>query len=90
MVDALVHRRRGIDVDTVLVQGEVVLRDGLLTEVDRESLFREIKTAQDWPLSSQEVERRELARLVEPHLRRFYSGTSPEDAAPFTVYNSRS
>ncbi len=90
VVDALVHRRRGIDVDTVVLQGEVVLREGLLTEVDRESLFREIKSALDWPLSSQEVERRELARLVEPHLRRFYSGTSPEDAATFTVYNSRS
>lgn len=28
VVDALVHRARGIDVDTVLVDGEVILRDG--------------------------------------------------------------
>ena len=31
VVDALVHRGRGIDVDTVMVDGEVVLRDGQLT-----------------------------------------------------------
>ena len=90
VVDALVHRGRGIDVDTVLVDGEVVLRDGRVTRVDKEALFREIKAALDRPLSAREVERRELARLVEPHLRRFYQGTVPREAAPFTVYNSRS
>ena len=90
VVDALVHRGRGIDVDTVLVDGEVVLREGRLTRVDKAALFREIKAALDRPLSALEVERRELARLVEPHLRRFYSGTVPPDAVPFTVYNARS
>ena len=89
VVDALVHRGRGIDVDTVLVDGEVVLRDRELTRVDKENLFREIKAALDRPLSPQEEERRELARLVEPHLRRFYSGTMPQDSTPFTAYNAR-
>ena len=90
VVDALVHRGRGIDVDTVLVDGEVVLRDGQLTKVDKEALFREIKAALDRPLSDQEVERRDLAQQVEPYLRRFYSGTMPQDATPFTAYNARS
>ncbi len=90
VVDALVHRGRGIDVDTVLVDGEVVLRDKQLTRVDKEILFREIRDALDRPLSPQEEERRELARLVEPHLRRFYGGASQSDMAPFAAYNSRS
>ncbi len=90
VVDALVHRGRGIDVNTVMVDGEVVLRDGQLTRVDKEALFKELKEALDRPLSPQEEERRELARLVEPHLRRFYQGTLPQDASPHTVYNSRS
>ena len=89
VIDALVHRGRGIDVDTVLVDGEVVLRDRQLTKIDKEALFKEIKASLDRPLTSQEEERRELARLVEPHLRQFYLGTMPQDAAPFTVYNSR-
>ncbi len=89
VVDALVHRGRGIDVDTVLVDGEVVLRDKQLTRVDKEVLFREIRDALDRPLTAQEAERRELARLVEPHLRQFYSGTTQQNMTPFTAYNSR-
>ena len=68
---------------------EVVLRDRQLTRVDKEALFGEIREALDRPLSPQEEERRELARLVEPHLRQFYSGTMPQDAAAFTTYNAR-
>lgn len=89
VVDALVHRARGIDVDTVLVDGEVVLRDGQLTRVDKYDLFREIKAALDRPLTPQEEERRDLAMRVEPHLRRFYSEAMPQDAEPFTAYNAR-
>ena len=90
VVDALVHRGRGIDVDTVLVDGEVVLREGQPTRFDRDALFEEIRGALDRPLTPQEVDRREVARLVEPHLRAFYEGTLPEDAQPYTIYNSRS
>ena len=90
VVDALVHRGRGIDVDTVLVDGEVVLRDGQPTRFDKEALFEEIRDALDRPLSPQEEDRREVARLVEPHLRQFYQGTLPKDSQPYTVYNSRS
>ena len=90
IVDALVHRGRGIDVDTVLVDGEVVLRDGQPTRFDRDALFEEIRGALDRPLSAQEEDRREVARLVEPHLRRFYEGTLPQDSQPYTAYNSRS
>ena len=90
VVDALVHRGRGIDVDTVLVDGEVVFRDGQHTRVDKPDLFKELKKALDRPLSSLELDRRELARLVEPYLRAFYRGTVPDDGAPFTKYNSQS
>ena len=89
IVDALVHRGRAIDVDTVLVDGEVVLKEGRHTLVDKAELFRELKAALDRPLSSQEIERRELARLAEPYLRSFYGGPVPHDAAPFSVYNAR-
>ena len=90
VVDALVHRGRGIDVETVIVDGEVLLRDGQLTRVDKTDLFKELKEALDRPLTAQEEERRELARLVEPHLRRFYLGTLPQNPFAHTVYNSRS
>ena len=90
VVDAVVHRGRSIDVDTVMVDGEVVMRDKELTRINKDDLFKEIKESLDRPLSTQEVERRELSRLVEPHLRRFYQGAMPQPGAPHTNYNARS
>ena len=76
--------------DTVIVDGEVLLQDGQLTRINKEELYKEIKDALDRPLSPRELERRELARLAEPHLRRFYEGTMPRDSTPHTAYNARS
>ena len=90
VVDAVVHRGRSVDVDTVMVDGEIIMRDKQLTKVDKEGLFAELKKELDRPLSSSETERRELSRLVEPHLRQFYIGTTPQNTIPHTNYNARS
>ena len=90
IVDAVVHRGRSTDVDTVMVDGEVVMRDRHLTRINKEDLFKDLKESLDRPLSAQEVDRRELRRLIEPYLRRFYEGTMPQDSVPHTFYNARS
>ena len=90
IVDAVVHRGRSIDVNTVIVDGEVVMRDRQLTKVDKEGLFKELNAALDRPLHPDELARRDLGRQVEPHLRRFLEGTMAEDPIPFTIYNARS
>ena len=90
IVDAVVHRGRSMDVDTVMVDGEVVMRDRKLTKVDKEALFKELKSALDRPLEPDELDRRDLAKQVEPHLRRFFVDTMPKDYTPHTVYNARS
>jgi cytosine/adenosine deaminase-related metal-dependent hydrolase len=90
IVDAVVQRGRSIDVDTVIVDGEVIMRDRRLTRVDKEGLYKELKKSLDRPLRSDELERRELSRQVEPYLRRFYQGTAPQHAEPHFYYNARS
>ena len=90
IVDAVVHRGRSMDVDTVMVDGEVVMQDRRLTRIDKEALYKELKESLDRPLSPEELDRRELSRLTEPHLRRFYEGTMPQDEVPHTYYNARS
>ena len=60
ILDAVVHRGRSIDVDTVMVDGEVVMRDRRLTRVDKEGLYKEIK---DWltrPIGPDELAQREF------------------------------
>jgi hypothetical protein len=89
IVDAVVHRGRSIDVDMVIVDGEVVLRDRHLTRIDKEYLFKELKQALDRSLRPEELERRQLSRQLIPYLRRFYQGTMPRDTEPHTRYNAR-
>ena len=52
VVDALVHRGRSVDVDTVMVDGEVLLQDGQLTRINKEDLYKDIKDALERPLSA--------------------------------------
>ena len=89
IVDAVVHRGRSTDVDTVMVDGEVVMRDRRLTRVDKEGLYRELKSALDRPLQPDELERRDLGRQLAPHVRQFLEGTVLPNATPYTVYNAR-
>ena len=57
---------------------------------NKSGLFAELKQELDRPISPSETERRELSRLVEPHLRQFYIGTIPQNTIPHTNYNARS
>ncbi len=89
LIDALVYRGRSQDVDTVIIDGDVVMRDGKLTHVDKEAVLQEISSALNRPLSAREMEARDLVRQVEPYMRRFLEGTFPQDLTPHSVYNSR-
>jgi 5-methylthioadenosine/S-adenosylhomocysteine deaminase len=89
IVDVVIHRGRSIDVETVIVDGEVIMRDRQLTRVDKAALFDELKKALDRPLRPDELERRQLSRLLAPYLRRFYEGTVPQQTVPHTSYNAR-
>ena len=89
LIEALVYRGRSQDVDTVMIDGDVVMRDGKLTHVDKEAVLKEINGALDRPLSPAELEARDLVSQVEPHMRRFLEGTFPQDLIPHFIYNAR-
>jgi cytosine/adenosine deaminase-related metal-dependent hydrolase len=89
IVDALVHRGRALDVDTVIVDGEVVVRDGRVTQVDREDVLDALGRSLRQPLRPHEQKRRTLSRELFPHVRRFYDDWPPPDGAPFYRVNQR-
>ncbi len=89
IVDAVVHRGRGVDVDTVLVDGEVVMRDRQLTRVDKKALFKELRAALDRPYDAWEMERRKLSQQVLPYMFRYYEAQTPQVMISHTVYNAR-
>jgi 5-methylthioadenosine/S-adenosylhomocysteine deaminase len=74
VVDAVVHRAKTAGVDTVLVAGEPVLRDGQFTRVNKDEALAELAAALQVPLQPAEERRRELSPAVFPHVKQFYEG----------------
>ena len=73
-VDALVQRAKSAAVRDVMVAGEVVYRDGRFTRIDKAAVLAEIAAYFAKPLTPAEQDRRQLARDVFPHVRKFYDG----------------
>jgi 5-methylthioadenosine/S-adenosylhomocysteine deaminase len=91
VLDAVVHRARASAIDTVVVAGEVVLRDGRITRVDKAAVLEELAATLRRPLSPEEEQRRRLSRVLVPHVRRFYAGwLDPDSLEPFYRQSSRS
>ncbi|MGQ4808317.1 5'-deoxyadenosine deaminase [Candidatus Entotheonellaceae bacterium PAL068K] len=90
VIDAVVYRGKASGVETVLVAGEPVLRDGTFTRVNQEDVLAELSTSLQQPLQPEDVHRRELSRQVFEHVKRFYHGWLDEpDREPFYHMNSR-
>jgi 5-methylthioadenosine/S-adenosylhomocysteine deaminase len=80
VIDAILQRAKSDGVDLVMVAGEVVYEGGRFTRVDREAALRELHASLQRALSDEEVERRELSKVLLPHVRRFYAGYFDPDA----------
>jgi len=90
VVDAVVHRAKASGVALVMVAGEVVLRDGRFTRVDKTAALAELAAVMGAPLTPEEEARRRLSRTVFPVVKSFYDGWLDEDArVPFYRPSSR-
>jgi 5-methylthioadenosine/S-adenosylhomocysteine deaminase len=90
VVDAVVQRAKTSGVAMVMVAGEVVLRDGRFTRIDREAALEELAASLRVDLKPEEERRRRLSREVFPVVKRFYEGWLDESARePFYRPSSR-
>ena len=89
IVDALLYRGKGLDVDTVIVDGEVLLRNGKFTRVNKEEVVARLKDSLGGPLKPHEVRRGELSRRLLPYVQRFFEGWPLERGEPHYFYNER-
>jgi cytosine/adenosine deaminase-related metal-dependent hydrolase len=91
VVDAVVHRAKTSGVALVLVAGEVVLRDGRVTRIDKEAALRELATTLTTPPTAEDEDRKRLSREVFPVVKRFYDGWLDENTrTPYYKPSSRS
>ena len=88
-IDALVYRGKARQVDTVIIDGEVVLRGGKATKIDRDDLVRELRDRFSRPLEPQALEARQMSQRLIPYVKRFYQEWSPPSGAPHYQYNGR-
>ena len=90
VVDAVVQRAKTAGVAMVMVAGEVVVRDGRFTRIDREAALEELAASLRVDLKPEEERRRRLSREVFPVVKRFYDGWLDEGARqPFYRPSSR-
>ena len=87
IVDAVLYRGRGLDVDTVIVDGEVLMRGRQLTKVNKVEVWAELKDQLSRELMPHELERIEVAQQLFPHVQRFYQQWHLEKGVPHYLYN---
>ncbi len=89
VVDLLLYRGKATHVDTVMIQGEVVVKDGRFIKMDRAEVLREIKEQFARPMEGQALEAKKLANGLTPFVEEFYKDWGKADVAPHYGYNSR-
>ena len=74
VIRAFVHRAKTSGVDNVIVDGELIYKDGRFTKVDKEAVLRELSESLKKPLTDAEKQLGELGSAMDPHVRSFYKG----------------
>jgi len=88
--DRLVMQKSKGDVRTVIVNGEVIMRDGAILTVDQASLYSELIESIAPPTDATARRRNDLLRRLRPHIAKHYNyHPIPRSVAPFYVVNRR-
>lgn len=83
----MLMRARAADVDTVLVNGKIVLQNGQPTGFDLQAVGQEI--ANQLNAASNQQDYRVLARDLRPYLANWYANWNVTDLKPYGAFNSR-
>jgi cytosine/adenosine deaminase-related metal-dependent hydrolase len=89
-IDALLYRGKAQDVKTVIIDGEVVMRDGRFTRVNKDDVVRELREQLGRPVEPEVLRTRAMAGELIPHVRSFYDGWATDQGAPHYRFNARS
>jgi cytosine/adenosine deaminase-related metal-dependent hydrolase len=77
-LDAILYRGRAIDIETVIVEGDVVMRERQFTKFDKIALYRELGKLAKMPLDPIKSNLNALRNEITPYLGDFYN----ENSAP--------
>ena len=89
VVDALVYRGKGLDVDTVMVDGEILLRDKKFLKADKAEVAARLKESLSRELTDREARAAWLSEDVLPYINRWFSEWELESGTGHYSYNLR-
>ena len=89
VVDTLLYRGKASHVDTVMIQGEVVVQGGTFIKMDKAEVLREIREQFSRPIEEQALEAQKLAQGLTPFVKEFYKDWGKTDVSPYYGYNGR-
>ena len=74
--------------DTVIVDGEVVLQGGRFTQIDKADVIRQLKEDLAGPTPERTLQVRHMVRGLLPHVRKFYDDWEHPEAQVHYRLNS--
>ncbi|NJM98005.1 MAG: amidohydrolase family protein [Phormidesmis sp. RL_2_1] len=80
-------RAKAMDVDTVLVNGQIVLKDGQPTQFDVQQVYKQIAT--QLKATADKAAYRALAKAIRPFIAQWYADWQIPELTPFAAFNSR-
>ena len=89
IIDALTYRGKGLDVDTVMVDGEVLLKDKKLVKMDKAEVAARLKESLARELTDREVNAARLSRDLLPYINRWFTDWELESGEGHYSYNLR-
>ncbi|MCE2456378.1 MAG: amidohydrolase family protein [Dehalococcoidia bacterium] len=87
IVDAILYRGKGLDVDTVMVDGEVLLRSGEFVKVDKSEVRARLQESLARELTDREIGRTALSKDLLPYVNRWFSAWEIEEGPQHYTYN---
>ena len=92
ILDVLLDRATGADIDSVMIAGAVVLDDGEFTMVDEKQILEDFAAAgreRLWVTTEQGRKEARLAAEIDPYVLEFYREWALTPLAPAYAYNAR-
>ena len=89
-VDALVYRGKASHVDTVIIQGQTVLREGRCVQADEPAITAELRRQLAQPIPPETQVIRQMTARLQPYIQRFYHDWRIPSDGPHYLYNGRS
>lgn len=88
IIDVLLGRGKTSDIDTVMVDGEILLRNRRHTKIDRAGIVASLRESLSRDAKPGDIARARLAQELRPYVYDFYNKRDQPAVKPFYYYNN--